>query len=136
MYWLDFLTFLTNATPSDVTVTKLELFADGHALVEFNTSSLESRNVFESALAAGKEWVLGRPVSQEKFVSANLSAQSGVSKNYAMNITLKHKTTRLKDARETLLPGLLAPTATPEAAANSGGAAGAGPMMGADQPLF
>lgn len=126
LYWLDFMTYLSNATPSDITVTDVEMFADGHATVTFKTASREARNQFENALAKGKEWVSGNPSSSEDATSFNASSANATEKTYVMQVPLKHKTTRLAKARETLLPGLLAPTETPAPAQGFGG----GGMMG------
>ncbi len=129
MYWLDFLAFLSNATPPAVTLTRLELFADGRALIQFKTDDLAARAAFEEALATNKKWVKGHPTSIEIYSSYNPSSAGTVEHNYQLDVALKHKTTRLQDARSTILPGLLEATKTPAVADHGGGMMGGGPPL-------
>lgn len=132
LYWMDFIAFLTNATPSDVNITGMEMFSDGRVILTYETSSLESRSNFETTLSKAKEWVSGTPSSHEVSASYAPNAANMTSKSYSLEMHLKHKTTRLTDARQTILPGLLAPTETPKVEGMGG--MGMGMMMPGGAP--
>jgi len=114
-FWLEFLGVLQAAKPTDIVIRNLTLRADGTVDLIGETKVLGSISTFQENLIKEKKWIDGKP----ELTSPRTQFSPLINEEvYAFRMTMKvrGKVTRLADARQTLLPGLTAPTPVPTVA--------------------
>lgn len=118
-FWMEFLGVIESAKPPDVLITGINMNPDGSVVLKCETEAVGRIAQFNQALESKKDWIksynLIRPVPVlSQFIGREVQS-------FMLRLEVYWKDTRLAPARQTLLPGVTAPTPTPTPAAVPGG---------------
>jgi Tfp pilus assembly PilM family ATPase len=128
-FWLEFLGVLQAAKPADIVIRSLTMRPDGTVELIGETKVLGSISTFQENLIKEKKWIDGKPeLSSPRRQFSPLINEEVFA--FRMTMKARGKITRLADARQTLLPGLTAPTPAPTVAPMPGMVPGAMPPGG------
>ena len=119
-YWLEFLAQVESHKPSDILITAIRMSPTGEVEITCETEVVSSISAFASEMGKVKDFVSNVDLSSPapKF-SAYINKEVF---GFILKLSLYWKDTRLIPARQTLLPGLTAPTPVPTQAPMPGGA--------------